>query len=397
MTTRIENRVTIWPSLRAITALLLSGIAVTGCVGASETKKSAVRPGASSPDPGGAGSSVLSAPVDHDAFAQLGYRLAWRGFPILGRHGDISLLDVYDSGIVVNSTTNFVTFMEPTTGANRWTTRLGDPIDNFLGSAIRNGRLYIASDNEIFLLDDRTGVIEDRQQLGLVVSTPPTIYGSLAIFGSMKGEVLAHNLLNGFRLWGYQISGAIESRPTRVGDTIAVVSRIGDVIVLDGETGASTLRARIFGGLANDPVAGENAFYVASLDQSVYAFGSRGDSWDWRVRTDQPIREQPAISDGVLFVELPGEGFAALDTAAGGARLWINQDVSGAFVGVHNGSLIIWSRTTHTAFRVDSERGDVLAQVSLPDVERLMMHPARDGDLFASSPGGAVSKFTLRN
>src|SRR5690606_12182537 len=108
-----------------------------------------------------------------------------------------------------------------------------------------------------------------------------------------------------------------------------VVSQGGDVIIIDTRSGASTLRARIFDGLANDPVAGDDAMYVASLDQSVYGFAARGSSWDWRLRTDQPITEQPVLLDGVLYVDIPGEGLTALDPAYNGERIWSNAGVSG--------------------------------------------------------------------
>ncbi len=339
----------------------------------------------------------LRQPVDHDAYGELGFRIAWQGFPVMGDDARVKHFDVFDDAIVIHSESNVVTLMDASTGANRWAREVGDPIVTFVGNTMEGGELFVSSDNELFILDANTGEVIDKDDLAVVVSTPPRVVYPIVVYGSGSGEVLGHNLETGFKLWGYKLRGSITARPASLGDNlVGVVSQGGDAIIIDSRTGSSTLRARIFGGLDNDPVAGDDSMYIASLDQSIYGFSSRGSSWDWRIRTDQPLREQPWLVDEVLYVEIPDEGFAALDAAYQGERLWTNPDISGAVIGLRGGDLIVFSKSDQTVFRVDPEHGDIIAQARVNNVERMTMFPRAGGNLYAVSPRGIVSKFTPR-
>lgn len=373
-------------SLAAACAVWMSACATTGAGGASAASASGDTPSTRA-SAGGA--------VNHDAFATLGYRLSWRGKPVLGRSGDIRFFEPIGDGVLVHSTNQIVTFIDPATGANRWSATLGRPIDRFVGLTDADGSIMVASDNELFILDRRTGEISDRQRLAVVVSTPPAVVGPIAVFGSVSGEALGHNLETGFKLWGYGLRGAIESPPVVIDRSVGVVNRTGEVLIIDTQTGLATLRARIFGGLANRPVAAEDAMFVASLDQSIYAFAMRGSSWLWRVRTESPISAQPALIDGMLVVEIPGRGLVALDTGTG-EQLWASPEATGDPVGVRDGLLISFDRDRAKAFVVDPRNGDLVATEPMPGVERMVMLPAADGDLYTTTRQGVVDKFVPR-
>ncbi len=377
-------------SLIGVSVALVAIAMVNGC---GSKRSSSAGTGASYDTP----RRSIQGGINHDEYARLGYRLVWQGFPVLGDSSSVRFFDVFDEGIVVHSMSNSITFMELTTGANRWVRQIGQPLETFVGNTTDNSQLMVASDNELFILDPRTGEITDKHGLAVVVSTPPRVIWPIVVFGSGGGEVLGHNLQTGFKLWGYKLRGSITARPVRIGQDLAgVVSQNGDTIIIDTRTGSSTMRARIFGGLSNVPVASDDAMYVASLDQSIYGFATRGSSWDWRVRAQQPLSSQPALLDDVLYVDIPGEGFAALDPAYGGERIWTSEDVSGVLVGMQNEELIVFSRERQKAYRIDPERGDITATIELNNVERMRMVPNVDGDLFAVSPQGVVGKFTPR-
>ena len=330
--------------------------------------------------------------VNYEAFARLGYQLAWRGRAIMGKGGRVLFFDAVDGGVLVQSTVHTITMMENATGSNRWSTTLGAPLDRFVGQTDANGSILIASDNELFILDRRTGEITDKQNLALVVSTPPVVAGPIAVFGSGSGEVLGHNLQTGFKLWGYQLHGSIQAPPVAVGALVGVVSQRGDVIIIDPSTGSATLRGRIFDGLANHPIASDDTLFIASLDQSVYAFPDSGSSWRWRVRTEHPIAAQPALLGGVLYLDIPGQGLAAIDPATG-ARRWTNPDAHGDAVGARRGDVIVFSHEDHAAFRIDADTGDIIERADLPGVERMLMRPAGNGDLYTATAGGAIGRY----
>lgn len=380
-------------SPRPLLGAALGALAIALSVGCASNRPGAVSAGPMIETAQSSSGSI----VDHDAYAQLGYRLVWQGYPVMGDRAAVRFFDVFDDVIVMHSAANVITLMETTTGSNRWVREVGTRLDAFVGNTTDNGQLLVSSDNELFMLDMRTGEITDKDNLAVVVSTPPRVVWPIVVYGSGGGEVLGHNLETGFKLWGYKLRGSITARPVRIGERlVGVVSQEGDVIILDAWNGSSTLRARIFGGLENNPVGSDDAMYVASLDQSIYGFATRGDTWDWRVRTQNPLRAQPTLLDGVLYVDIPGEGLAAIDPAYGGERIWTNPDAAGAVIGMQDGDLIVFNRERRTAYRIDPERGDLIETVVLQGVERLHMSPNIDGDLFAVSPRGVVSKFTPR-
>lgn len=373
-------------TLRAVGAVTAGALLAlsAGCNGLSSTG-----PGAAAP----ATQRAERAPVNHDAYATLGYRITWRGFPVMSRGGRIIDFEVFDDVIVVQESGTTVTLMEEATGRNRWSTPLGQRLTRFFGTVRVGERILCSSDNELFVLGIDTGELLDRQNLALVVNNKPVIIGSVAIFGTSRGEVLGHNLATGYRHWGYMLDGAIESRPTIVNGLVGAVSRRGDMIIIDPASGSSRARDQIFGGLDNNPVGDEEGMYVAGLDQSIYCLSPVSGRISWRHRAEAPITAQPVIHDGTLYIEIPGEGLTALDGATGD-HLWSSPDVRGRVVGISDGRIITWDGSHATL--LDMDRGDVLERVRLPGIERIIVAPFENGDMYTATRDGVIAKLSPR-
>lgn len=348
----------------------------------------------------GGGSPIQRAaetPVDHDAYATLGYRLAWRGFAVMSRGASLRFFNVFGDTVVAQDSRAAITAMEASNGGNRWSTTVSEPLTEFVGNVRRGNQLLASSDNELFILDIETGEIVDRQNLEMVVNTRPAVVGDLVVYGTSIGRVLGHDVNIGFTRWAYQLDSAIETEPAVVGaESVGVVSRNGDVIIIDASSGSALLRDRIFDGLSNDPVAGDNAMYVASEDQSIYAFPIQGERRLWRVRTEWALTDQPTLMDGTLYVAVPNDGLWALN-AQNGQRIWSAQGVRGRVVGERSGRLIVWNARQRRAVTIDPETGDVLDRVHLPTVEHMRMTDPRDGDLYTATADGVVAKFVPRS
>ena len=327
-----------------------------------------------------------------DPWADLGYRLDWRGFPVLtGRRG-AERTDVFDIGILVQDTQNTITLMDPDTGRNLWVTQVGRPATRFVGNGVYEDSVLVCSDNEVYFLDAQTGTITDRQSIAVVVNTPPVVMGETAVFGSATGEVVGHSLYSGFKMWGYLLGGSMQAPPVAVGQRVGAVSEAGDVLFVRPENGSSSGRASIFGGLDNRPVADARTMYVASLDQSVYAFSGDDGRRVWRYRTESPITAQPAVAMGMLCVMIPGEGLVALD-ALTGDRLWANPELSGEVVGSLEDELLFWDGRTLHALSADA--GEVVASLPLSGAREVFCSPVEDGDLYVVT-NDAVAKYSPR-
>jgi len=329
-----------------------------------------------------------------DSYAKLGYRLAWGGFPLMERGGRVARVAAMDDIFLVQTKGGAVTAIETDTGRTRWATPLGGATTNFVGLGRAGDRILVASDTDLYIFNAVTGGQEDRHEFAVIASTPPAVVGDFAVFGSVTGQAFGHDLVTGFKSWGYTLHGSVRAAPVATNDVVFVASEGGDVIVLDPASGSSVGRDRIFGGTASNPVAGSGAFFLASLDQAMYAFSAADGRMLWRRLSEQPIRSQPSLVDGVVYVDIPGEGLVAINSTTG-SDLWTSPDASGRVVGKRAGRLIVW--TGAGALLVNTRTGAVEDRAPLPALHDLIMSPNVDGDLYAVAAQGVVTKYAPRN
>ncbi|MBM4107650.1 MAG: hypothetical protein FJ255_02380 [Phycisphaerae bacterium] len=373
------------PTKAAFLVAVLAGVGLTGC-GTGEVVL---------PPPMTADDRAAEFQIDEGGFASLGYRLDWRGFPPVERGGRIESILTSPDAIVVHESGNATSVLEPTTGAVRWSNALSNTLTRFVGLARRDGVVLSTSESEIFQLAVATGELVGRQPLERVVNTPPLLLGDLLIFGTARGEVIAHSL--GYRLtaWAFGTPGAIDHPLVVVGGAVGAVTQTGAVLFLDPGTGSLVGRNRIFGPPGGDPATGANLMFVASTDQSLYAFAGNGGAI-WRLRTGAPLTTPPAFHAGRLYVELPDSGFNAFDPMSS-TPAWSNPQVQGVLVGERKGSLLVWDAASSTLSQVEKITGDVLARVPVPGAERFVADSPVDGNLFGLSRWGVVAKFSPRD
>jgi hypothetical protein len=371
------------PTLASLLAFLLVGLVLPGC-----RKGDVVLPRTTE-------ERAAAFQIDEEGFARLGYRLDWRGFPPVERGGRIESILTFPDAIVVHESGNATSLLEPATGAVRWSNALSHTLTRFVGLArLADGTVLSSSESEIFLLSPSTGELLDRQPLERVVNTPPLLLGDLAIYGTARGEVMAHSL--GYRLtvWAFGTPGAIEHPLALVGGAVGAVTQTGAVVFLDPGTGSLVGRNLIFGPPGNDPAVGTNIMFVASTDQSLYAFAANGGAL-WRLRTNAPITSRPVFHEGRLYIELPGTGLNALDPMTS-SPAWNAPDVRGTLVGERNECLLVWDEAGSTLILLEKTTGDVLARVAVPGAERFVMDRPVDGNLFGLSRWGVIAKFSPR-
>lgn len=349
--------------------------------------------------------------IVHDDWASLGYRWQWSITPLVAGKGKVDLVDILGDTIAVQSKDSYTSLIQASTGNRLWQVRNTSPLTRFVANVRVNDALLSCASTEIFLMELRSGNLVARQPVEVVVSTRPVIYGGLAVFGTPVGQILCHRFGtptgdplpppfdDGAKEWAYALDGSIAADPVNIGSAAGFVTQAGEVFFVDIPSGSGISRAHISGGLRTNPVTDGKRMYVASLDQSIYAFTPGGNTWLWRYRTDAPLTEQPYWNDGVLYCHVKSEGMIAFDVAddaldrgAFGAPLWKNPDVTGEVVATHNRDLVVWDGTNATL--VDHDTGDILARVKLPRITRLIA--ADNGDLYALADNGLLSKFSPR-
>ncbi len=369
-------------------------VGLTLCLGAAcSSGASRDRAGAPPNQPSGV-STHPTIPIDHDAYRVLGYRLDWQGRAFVSTDLKVLHFEILGDGLAVQDTNGGITLIDPVSGANQWTTRVSGTLTRYVGLAHWGDNLLCASDTDLYILDIRTGSVLDKNRLAVVVNTRPIVARDMVFFGCTSGELLGHNLVSGYKQWGYLLSGAITAPPVISGDIVAVVSQGGDVLFADVRTGESSGRAMISNGLSNRPVAGDGAeVFVAGRDQGVYAWDAATGERLWRQRFERPITDQPSYHAGTLYVSIPGEGLVAFDGATGSIK-WKSPNVRGEAIGLRDKRLIVWDGAEACA--LDPALGDVVDRVRLPGLFRLRMSAFDNGDLYAVRPDGAVARFVPR-
>ncbi len=333
--------------------------------------------------------------IVHGDWGTLGYRWDWAGSPVLSRGGVLEFVDAYHDRVVAQESGSVISVLDPRSGALMWSADLPGRASRLVGNVRVDNSLYSTTETDLFEIDITTGNLLDRRALTNVVNTPPVIIDNLAIFGTSAGEVLAYNRSFGVDVWKYALNGPIQAKPLRIDDRdVAFVSQVGDIVFLDVLTGRAKGRQRISGGLANDPITDGYRLFVASEDQSVYAFDAATSERLWRHRTSRPLRTQPVYWENVIYYSSAADGLVALN-GDDGEPLWTLPELGNAWVvGLRDGLLLTWDG--RTASTVDPEFGDVVASVELPGVRGMRTDQFVDGNLYVVAGAGKILRFSPR-
>ncbi len=335
-------------------------------------------------------------PLDHEVYAKIGYRLDWVGFPTVTGRLPIQNFQGYPDLVVALEGGSFLSVLEPNTGAQRCADQLSNYLTKFVGFTREGKYLYVASEGEVFTLDTQTCNLVNRQRTARNVSTEPVLYNNLLIFGTGVGEVLAHIAaggVGGVKAWGFLASGPIEHNPVVIGTSVGAVTQTGQVVFLDAQTGGLIGRNSIYDGVACNPVTDGRLMFVASLDQSLYAFSPQGGSTVWRHRTGAPLKVQPTATADRVYCAIPNEGLTAFESGTGHV-LWTTKGFNGTVVGTNHGRLLAWDGTE--AALIDPARGDIIDRAKLPGAAMLKPDAFDDGKLYVVSKSGVVARFLVK-
>ena len=359
--------------------------------------------GSSSATPSDESGAVVSAKTrsettaaQHDAYAKLGYRLNWRAFPDVSEGHRIVGVDPLGDTVVVRESATRVSAIDTKSGAVRWSDQLAGPLTNLVGTARRENAIGVLTDTDVFVMDAGTGNLLNRYSLGKVTSVRPLVTDFGMIIGASDGQVVAYQRQTGFRLWANSVDSTIEVQPAPVLESAAVfVSRAGEMLVVDLETGAGQSRARMRGGPTAAPAVSTDAVFIASVDQSVYGFEARTGDQLWRFRTPTPALGAPVYFDGVVYVDVPGSGFTALDAQSGRPN-WSSAGVKGKVIAVLKGRLIVWDGPSGEATVLDRKDGSVIDWTRLDGVQTLTADGLVDPVLYIATTSGVLERLTPR-
>ena len=378
-----------------INAFVASGAALSMLLTGCASSGASAEPAQASTSASQASSSVGAVSDRAAPFLELGYRLNWSIADSTAELSRTKMLDLADDLVLVHDDGNSITAREISTGSPRWAANLGDPLTKFVGNVRIGERIVAASESELLILDADTGRLDDRQRLAVLSNTAPAIAdGYMLVFGTAKGEVFGHDVRIGLKRWGFALNERVEGAPVMIGRITGAVAESGQVLLVNPVNGeAIAPLQQIFGGVSNDPVSDGVYMYIASTDQSIYAFESTTGRLAWRVRTQSRLEAQPTLHNGVLYQDVPSEGLLAINTR-NGDRIWANPDVSGTVIAERKGELLVWDGSE--AVLIDPATGDERERVALPGVRDIVANGFVDGELIVLSGNAALARYSSR-
>jgi len=333
--------------------------------------------------------------IDHEGWAKLGYQWEWTGYPPMQRDAYIEHATIYDDLLTFVGSGSTLSVLESNTGKVRWSRQLDRSQTRFVEPVRRDNTLYAASDTELWELDLKNGNTIDRDAMGTLVNTSPLIVDNLAIFGTLAGELFAYQMENDFKLWSYKFDGPIHVPAIQVSDNyIAAISEKGDLRTLETINAHSGMNAQIAGGTDAELITDGIGVYVASLDQSIYAYDIVDGYRFWRIRSSDPVTVQHTLHEGLIYASTRDMGLMCIDSATGEV-LWNNNEIGGWVLTVANESeIIVYSGFEMLA--IDKDRGDIIARTPLTDIAGVRTDSNSDGNIYVITLDGGVAKFGLR-
>ncbi|GEM_PF-399566 len=396
------------PALGALSlaSMVVAALLLGACAGTGQTRDQSAGEQAAGDKTNAQASTPAAQPkartgseaIDRDAYEKLGYRLAWSSFASYdtASKGTTKFVEPMGDVLAIQDSAAALTLLSASTGEQRWATAIADPLTRFLGVARSGRRLLAVSGAECFVLDIETGTLQDRTRFERVASSGPLTMGNAVLMGTVSRVAYAHLLREGLAAWAFTLTGPSTTMPVALeGLAVAYATDDGNVTVLDPANGALRGNMKMFAPPGGAIAAGDTAFFVPSRDQSLYAIDARNGALRWRLRTDVPLNHPAVFTAGAIFTVVGPRGLACVEAATGKVR-WSSDKVSGSVVTHAKGRIIAFDAANGKAWSIDPADGAIIAEVTLSNVAVLRATSVEDGELYAVSATGEVSKFTLR-
>lgn len=168
-------------------------------------------------------------------------------------------------------------------------------VDNWLFFGMKNG--YLAA------VDIDDGDLEGKKNLGDACSVPPTIYNNILYQAFEIGSygLIAYDVSDGSSIWA--IDGHFSrSSPVIVNEMALFQSLRGEVICFNYLTGEEIWRQSLNKDIRNSPAFKDNVLITVTLDGTIYAFEPTSGNITWELNLNSPVFADPVIDGELLYV-----------------------------------------------------------------------------------------------
>ncbi len=316
---------------------------------------------------------------DQDQLARYGLERMWWNRAVFDPSREtVRYITADEQAVFVQSTGGMITAFDSETGRRMWSKLIGSPNQISYPLTTNDSMAFLAAGMNLYGIDKPSGETIWKINLPHHPSAGPEVDEDQVYIGTTDGSIYALNLerirdlhnrrllpqyANLTRAWRYQAPSEILSPPVSNGKDVVFASysgRLYSVMALDQDLNfqfETESRAPIRVPLGRN----ENTVFVASDDARVFALDMTTGNRRWSFTAGQPVRKQPRVVGGNVFVMPSRRGMYALRTNTG-FQQWHQRE-----------AVQFLATTTDTTFASDT-------------LNNLLIMDRRDGAILGSLP-----------
>lgn len=216
---------------------------------------------------------------------------------------------LYKDLIITANTSGDVFALDNNTGQKKWSFKTGGKV--YSTPAAWKGVVVVgSSDHYIYGLDAESGLLKWKIKTGKAVLGSPLIQSGTAYIGGSDGVFRALDVLTGKEKWNFKdVKGYVSTLPTYYQNLIIFGSWGNGFYALNAQSGKLEWEwnnghaNRMFSAAACYPVAVNNAIYVVAPDRFMTALNAKNGKVIWREKKDTiRVRESMGLSTDHKYV-----------------------------------------------------------------------------------------------
>jgi len=207
------------------------------------------------------------------------------------------------------------------TGSVRWSAGTGDVESSLLRAG--GGIIAVRLDGSVTKFDTASGrelwtYMPDKP---LSSRSSPATDGTVVIFGTDGGRIVALDLSTGERRWEVTVGGAVFGSPAVSGGATFVASRNGSVIAVAARSGEVRWKRDLGSPLYGSPSVAEGRVFLGTSGGEVVALGAADGSVLWRTAVLGAVGSAPLVCGELIYVGDLAKNLYAM-SAATGETVW---------------------------------------------------------------------------
>lgn len=325
---------------------------------------------------------------------ELGYSIRWQTPLQLPAHVNIQHAKLFGNRLVVMDDDNVAYVLDTETGGVRWSSKIGTALERFTTPTVDEEQLVMCSETRCYVYDINHGDELRTIDLYYGSNTSPAIIQGLMIHGNGSGMVWGQDLQTGIRKWVYKFPRAVAVDPIATFNGVIVTTHGGHVALFNPREGTVLWQQQAFDRISTTPTAGEQFVFVASEDQSAYAFFLNSGEMRWRYFSRDPLYTSPVAVGSRVLVNESSRGIVAID-ALGGDVKWTNPLKDARFIQASGD--VLHFHADSKVHVVEAKSGKTWSAIDLPGIDRIVATDPKGGDLMLIQSGsGKIMKLQQR-